>query len=185
MRFGELHLLKYGNFEGCDLTFPKQPIDFHVIFGPNEAGKSTTLSAVGDLLFGFPSRISQAYRFDASLLRVGGILEQGSQQTQIRRKRGRGSLMDGRDNSVDETVLAGMLHGTRPHFFMVVDDDDFVSRRIAGFVREHADADGWTLRKGYLWTEGGAHLYEHDDFSGICCSASRCLCIFTRGRGVR
>lgn len=25
MRFEELHLLKYGNFEGCDLTFPKQP----------------------------------------------------------------------------------------------------------------------------------------------------------------
>ncbi|WP_062018167.1 hypothetical protein [Aureimonas sp. AU4] len=68
-------------------------------------------------------------------------------------------------------ILAGMLHGTRPHFFMVVDDDDFVSRRIAGFVREHADADGWTLRKGYLWTEGGAHLYEHDDFSGICGSS--------------
>ena len=117
MRFGELHLLKYGNFEGCDLAFPKQPIDFHVIFGPNEAGKSTTLAAVGDLLFGFPSRISQAYRFDASLLRVGGVLEQGSQQTQVRRKRGRGSLMDGQDSSIDEAVLTGMLHGqTRETF---------------------------------------------------------------------
>ncbi len=117
MRFGELHLLKYGNFEGCGLAFPKIPIDFHVIFGPNEAGKSTTLAAVGDLLFGFPSRISQAYRFDASLLRVGGILEQGPQQIQVRRKRGRGSLMDGQDSFMDEAVLAGMLHGqTRDTF---------------------------------------------------------------------
>jgi uncharacterized protein YhaN len=117
MRFDELHLLKYGNFEGCDLTFPRQPIDFHVIFGPNEAGKSTTLAAVGDLLFGFPHGISQNYRFDASLLRVGGVLEQGPQRAQVRRKRGRGSLMDGQDNAMEEAVLAGMLHGqTRETF---------------------------------------------------------------------
>lgn len=117
MRFDELHLLKYGNFEGCDLTFPRQPIDFHVIFGANEAGKSTTLAAVGDLLFGFPHGISQNYRFDASLLRVGGVLEQGAERTQVRRKRGRGSLMDGQDTPVEETVLSGMLHGqTRETF---------------------------------------------------------------------
>jgi uncharacterized protein YhaN len=117
MRFDELHLLKYGNFEGCDLAFPRQPVDFHVIFGANEAGKSTTLAAVGDLLFGFSPRISQAYRFDASLLRVGGILEQGSQRAQVRRKRGRGSLMDGQDSPVEEALLTGMLHGqTRETF---------------------------------------------------------------------
>jgi len=117
MRFDELHLLKYGNFEGCDLAFPRQPIDFHVIFGANEAGKSTTLAAVGDLLFGFSHGISQAYCFDASLLRVGGVLEQGSQRAQVRRKRGRGSLMDGQDNPVEEALLTGMLHGqTRETF---------------------------------------------------------------------
>lgn len=117
MRFDELHLLRYGNFEDCDLRFPKQPIDFHVVFGANEAGKSTTLAAVGDLLFGFPHGISQAYRFDASLLRVGAVLEQGSQRTQVRRKRGRGSLMDGQDRPVEEASLAAMLHGqTRETF---------------------------------------------------------------------
>src|SRR3978361_44420 len=103
MRFDELHLLKYGNFEGCDLLFPKQTLDFHVIFGANEAGKSTTLAAVGDLLFGFPHGKAQDSLFDASLLRVGAVLEQGTQRTQVRRKRGRGAtLMDGQDNSMDE-----------------------------------------------------------------------------------
>ncbi len=117
MRFEELHLLKYGNFEGCDLAFPRQPVDFHVIFGANEAGKSTTLAAVNDLLFGFPHGISQNYRFDASLLRVGAVLEQGSQRTQVRRKRGRGSLMDGQDNPIEEALLTSMLHGqTRDTF---------------------------------------------------------------------
>jgi uncharacterized protein YhaN len=118
MRLDELNLLKYGNFEGCDLLFPKQIVDFHIIFGANEAGKSTTLAAVGDLLFGFPHGKAQDYRFDASLLRVGAVLEQGTQRTQFRRKRGRGAtLMDGQDNSMDEAVLAGMLHGqTRETF---------------------------------------------------------------------
>lgn len=118
MRFEELHLLKYGNFEGCDLLFPKQTLDFHVIFGANEAGKSTTLAAVGDLLFGFPHSKAHDYRFDASLLRVGAVLEQGTQQMKVRRKRGRGAtLMDGQDNPIEEAVLSGMLHGqTRETF---------------------------------------------------------------------
>lgn len=118
MRFDALNLLKYGNFEGCDLQFPKQEQDFHIIFGANEAGKSTTLAAVSDLLFGFTHRKAQDYRFDASLLRVGGLLEHGLQRTQVRRKRGRGAtLMDRQDNPLDEAVLTSMLHGqTRETF---------------------------------------------------------------------
>ena len=54
MRFSQLSLIKYGHFEGCELNFPLDAADFHLIFGANEAGKSTTLAAVGDLLFGFP-----------------------------------------------------------------------------------------------------------------------------------
>ena len=119
MRFDELHLLKYGNFEACDLAFPKQPVDFHLIFGANEAGKSTTLAAVSDLLFGFPHGKAQDYRFDASLLRVGAVLEQGAQRTQVRRKRGRAgaTLMDGQDHPLEEALLVGMLAGqTRETF---------------------------------------------------------------------
>lgn len=72
---------------------------------------------MGDLLFGFPHGISQAYRFDASLLRVGAVLEQGLQRTQVRRKRGRGSLMDGQDNLIEKAILTSMLHGqTRDTF---------------------------------------------------------------------
>lgn len=54
MRFSSLNLERYGRFEGCELSFRASSPDFHIIYGPNEAGKSTSLSAVSDLLFGFP-----------------------------------------------------------------------------------------------------------------------------------
>ena len=57
MRFVKLMLERYGRFEGCELDFRERQPDLHVIYGPNEAGKSTSLSAVSDLLFGFPTRL--------------------------------------------------------------------------------------------------------------------------------
>ena len=71
MRLTRLDLLKYGAFETRSLTL-RPDAKLHVIFGANEAGKSTTLSAVRDLLFGFPNRTPYDFRFKASELRLGG-----------------------------------------------------------------------------------------------------------------
>ena len=49
MRINRLDLLRYGRFTNVSLPFPKENSDLHVIFGPNEAGKSTSLAAVEDL----------------------------------------------------------------------------------------------------------------------------------------
>ena len=65
-------------------------------------------------------------------------------------------------------VLAGVeAAGARGHL-MVVDDDDLVSRRLAGFVAEHAGENGWYVENGYLWGDGGRLLYEYADFSSFC-----------------
>lgn len=65
-------------------------------------------------------------------------------------------------------VLAGMLHlGVAGHY-MVVDDDDLVSRRLASFVAAHTGENGWFVRDGYVWSDGGALLYLHSDFSRLC-----------------
>ena len=58
MRLRRLHLTRYGHFDGRTLDFGERPIttDVTVIFGPNEAGKSTVFSAWLDLLYGFPSQ---------------------------------------------------------------------------------------------------------------------------------
>jgi hypothetical protein len=65
-------------------------------------------------------------------------------------------------------VLAGMLHAGEMGHVMIVDDDDFVSRRLATFVAANPLANGWYIRDGYIWSSGGRLLYRFADFSRIC-----------------
>lgn len=65
-------------------------------------------------------------------------------------------------------VLAGMLSKPSARYFMIVDDDDFVSNRLVEFVRDNAGSAGWELVEGYAWSEGGRFVYEHDYFSESC-----------------
>ncbi len=55
MRIQRLDLLRYGRFTDKHLALPVSDSDIHIVFGPNEAGKSTALSAIEDLLFGIAS----------------------------------------------------------------------------------------------------------------------------------
>jgi len=112
MRFSELHLLRYGRFEDCHLAFPAAAADLHVIYGPNEAGKSTTLSAVNDLLFGFPHITAFDFRFDTKLLRVGAmIVGDGGELACVRKKGRSGTLLDPAERVLDEGLLAATLAG--------------------------------------------------------------------------
>ena len=65
-------------------------------------------------------------------------------------------------------VLAGMLAERNSRFFMIVDDDDFVSDRIVDFVSRHQTENGWKIDRGYVWGDGGRALYKHDDFANYC-----------------
>lgn len=68
-------------------------------------------------------------------------------------------------------VLAGMLQARDSRFFMIVDDDDFVSARLAQYVAAHPEANGWTIDRGYIWDDGGRLLLEYDEFSHLCGSS--------------
>ena len=77
MRIERLDLVRYGAFAGRSVRFGPAPKagepDLHIVFGPNEAGKSTLFSAWLDLLFG----MSPAYAFDhgEATLEVGAQLD--------------------------------------------------------------------------------------------------------------
>jgi uncharacterized protein YhaN len=120
MRFSRLSLHRYGHFAGCDLDFPHAEKDFHLIFGNNEAGKSTTLSAVGDLLFGFPHSTAYDFRFDAPLLRVGATLEHAGQTLALRRRKGKkDTLLDVSEAPIGEGPLTAMLQGFSAESFRI------------------------------------------------------------------
>lgn len=74
MRLEYLHLLRYGHFSDRELPLPAAERDFHLIIGPNEAGKSTVCEAVQDVLYGFRKTTSRAFLHPMPELRLGACL---------------------------------------------------------------------------------------------------------------
>lgn len=64
-------------------------------------------------------------------------------------------------------VLLGMLSG-RSEYYMIVDDDDFISNKITSFVADNNGGPGWKIDRGYLWSSGGYIISKYDDFSNYC-----------------
>lgn len=118
MRISRLLLERYGRFENCALDFCAATPDLHVIYGANEAGKTTALAGICDLLFGFQPRSPYNFRFDYPLLRVGAELQEGGIVLACRRRKANtGSLVDERDKPINEGPLLAMLHGQNRETF--------------------------------------------------------------------
>ncbi|OLP45478.1 glycosyltransferase family 2 protein [Rhizobium oryziradicis] len=65
-------------------------------------------------------------------------------------------------------ILSGMLAASDSDYFMVVDDDDFVSARLVDYVAQHRGANGWKINLGFLWNEGGQLMMGYDNFAHFC-----------------
>lgn len=110
MRLERLALAPYGRFADRALDFAPDAA-LHVVYGRNETGKTTTLSAIGDLLFGFPTQTPYGFLHDQKLLRVGGRfrLSDGSVFEARRRKGNKNTLVGADDQPVSEDALARAL----------------------------------------------------------------------------
>jgi glycosyltransferase involved in cell wall biosynthesis len=65
-------------------------------------------------------------------------------------------------------VLSGMLQAGAMQHVMIVDDDDFVSNKLAKYVSTNRQQFGWYIQNGYVWGEDTNYLYLHPDFSNLC-----------------
>ena len=88
MRIERLDLTKYGRFSGETIDLPPADADLHILYGPNEAGKTTALAAIADLLYGVPARTAFAFRHKASDLRIGARLDGEAGPLEIVRRKG-------------------------------------------------------------------------------------------------
>jgi len=113
MRLQQLQLLRYGTFTDCHIDFNALKPDFHIIYGPNEAGKSTTLRAILGLFFGIDTRSEDNFLHDYGSLRIGACLTNQAQQSlnMVRRKGLKDTLLTADEQPMDETVLATYLGG--------------------------------------------------------------------------
>jgi uncharacterized protein YhaN len=115
MRLKRLDLTRFGKFTDRSIDFGERApgaCDLHILYGPNEAGKSTMLAAFLDLLFS----IERQSRFDFihpySTMRIGAVLELADGTHEVARvKRPQNSLLDGSGQPISEGIILGELGG--------------------------------------------------------------------------
>jgi uncharacterized protein YhaN len=98
MKLARLLLQAFGPFTATELVFTGNGVDpaanLHLIYGPNEAGKSSALRAMMDLRFGIHLHSPDDFIHAPGKLRVAGVFldDQGEAIGLVRRK-GRGSTL--------------------------------------------------------------------------------------------
>ena len=120
MRLLRLDLRAFGPFTDVvlDLSGGKQGL--HLIYGPNEAGKTSALRAVDQLFFGIPARSTDAFLHSYANLRIGALIADGSGKCLefVRRKAAKNSLLaaDNLTPIADATLDAFLGHADRELF---------------------------------------------------------------------
>ena len=118
MRINSLDLIRYGIFTDTSVKLPKAERDFHVIVGPNEAGKSTLRSAIQDLLYGIPKNTVHAFLHPMPDMRVRAAIEHGSNMLEFERTKGnRQTLRTLSDEPLPDSVIDTYIGATDRDFF--------------------------------------------------------------------
>jgi uncharacterized protein YhaN len=116
-----LDLIAFGQFTGAVLDLAAGPNRFHIVYGPNESGKSTSMRAIHSLLFGMPQRSDDDFIHQYSAMRIGGQFRDAvtGEVLQCVRRRGRTKTLVTPDESdeVDPARLAAMLRGVDAETF--------------------------------------------------------------------
>lgn len=121
MRLKRLDLARYGKFTDQSIDFGERmdgEPDLHIVYGPNEAGKSTALAAFLDVLFGIETRSRFNFLHPYATMRIGASLElAGGTREFLRVKRPQNSLLDASERPISEGVLLGELGGIDREFY--------------------------------------------------------------------
>ena len=153
MRIDELVLERYGAVETRRLEFDRSP--FTVVYGPNEAGKSTCLAAISDFLFKIPERSPRLSRYGADAARIRATISTADgRRLSLQRRCGRVRTLLGADGaSCDDAVLAALLGPTTRDRFEGLFGLDHESLRAGGDALLAPDGD-----IGRLIVEAGGGL---------------------------
>lgn len=113
MRFRQLDLIAFGKFDGRSLEFGPAGHDLHIIYGPNEAGKSTALQAIVQLLYDIDVQTKYDFLHPKNKLRLGAVIENraGERLDFVRRKGNSNKLLNRTEEPLPEDALAAYLGG--------------------------------------------------------------------------
>ncbi|MBI9092780.1 MAG: AAA family ATPase [Desulfobacterium sp.] len=119
MKLTRFDMKAFGPFTDRTLAFNSAEPGLHIVFGRNEAGKSSSLRALKALLYGFPQQSPDNFIHSYNQLLVGGCLENsaGEEIYFQRRKKRIGDIVDKDGNLLDAGVLSPFLLGLEPEMF--------------------------------------------------------------------
>ncbi|MDX8390231.1 MAG: AAA family ATPase [Mariprofundaceae bacterium] len=162
MRLKRLLLQAFGPFTGKEIDFSGKDghlsANLHLIYGPNEAGKSSALRAMTDLRFEIPVRSSDNFIHENNKLRIAGeFVDANGESVCLVRRKGRGSTLSRFDIVAGEMVDAG--DASREHQLALTDGlerEEFEA--VFGLNHQRLRAGGKLLLKGE--GELGSALFE-------------------------
>ncbi len=119
MRFRRIEIPAYGPFTDLALEFPADGPDLHLIYGRNEAGKSSLLRAIRDLLYGIHAQTTENFLHDYKDLRISAEIEsQAGRHLAVQRRKGlRNTLLDAAGNPLADDALAPFIGAVDRDFF--------------------------------------------------------------------
>ena len=119
MRFDQWNLPAFGPFTDFTLDFPRGEVDLHILYGPNEAGKSSLLRAVRQMLFGIAARSEDDFMHEYRKLRAGATLtnRDGTSLQFFRKKSQQQTLRDAADQPLPDNALLPFLGGVNEAYF--------------------------------------------------------------------
>jgi uncharacterized protein YhaN len=120
VKLNRLNLIRFGPYTDFNLDLESGNKQFHMIYGPNEAGKSTALRAISGLLYGIEETTTDDHLHGKADLRIGAVITEGREAMAIIRRKGRkNTLLDRDEQPVDESLLTSRyLHGVSKELFL-------------------------------------------------------------------
>lgn len=146
IRIEQLDLTFFGHFTNKQFDFGKSDptnTDFHIIYGVNEAGKTTFMEAYLRLLYGFlPRNEPYAFRHGRANLQVSALLQLDTQTRKFQRKAtSKNSLVDELGNVLPEASLQAHLGGLSMDDYrkLLCIDDDSIDKGGEEIVNSRGD----------------------------------------------
>jgi len=141
VKFLAFKFIAFGPFTDLRIDLSQGHHGVHVIYGPNEAGKSAALRAISAALFGIPGQTCDNFVHEYGKLRIGATLKNSKEEelTFVRRKGNTATILD-----PDDPQGRAYPDGILTAYLASVDGDIF--GRVYGIGHEGLRRGGMELK---------------------------------------
>ena len=119
MKILEFQLTAFGQFTDASLDLSAGSEGMHIIYGANEAGKSTALRALRSFFYRIPARSDDNFLHQYTKMEIGATIRQsdGSVLRATRRKGNKNTLLDENGQDVEDILHNQFLGGLDEDLF--------------------------------------------------------------------